>query len=93
MCKEPSGLLISFGSSLRRIRLARGMTQDALAEAAGLDRTYISGLERGRRNPTLKVIAVIALRLNVSASELLAREKDSNEEDSKGSDQEPPKGL
>lgn len=59
--------------NLRRLRAARGWSQDDLAEASGLDRTYVSGIERGRRNPTLRVIERIALGLGVDPSELIDR--------------------
>jgi transcriptional regulator with XRE-family HTH domain len=60
-----------FGSNVRKFRLVKNWTQDHLAEAAGLDRTYISGIERGRRNPTLLVVQQIALALGVPESDLL----------------------
>jgi len=46
-------LRTALGLAVRAARVERGWTQEQLSEAAGLDRTYVSGLERGRRNPTL----------------------------------------
>lgn len=64
---------IVFGERLRDLRHERGWTsQEAFAHHTGLDRTYISGIERGRRNPTLDVIIKLARGLGVTPSELLA---------------------
>lgn len=64
---------IAFGEHLRELRHARGWTsQEAFAHHVGLDRTYISGLERSRRNPTLDVIVKLAHGLAVKPAELLA---------------------
>lgn len=52
MATRPSPLL-QFGTNARRARLAAGLTQEQLAAKAGLDRTYISLVERGKRNPSL----------------------------------------
>lgn len=66
----------AFGMALRERRRALELSQEALASRAGLDRTYIGGLERGERNPTLKVIWVLADSLGVVPSELLADAED-----------------
>lgn len=64
---------IAFGERLRDLRQERGWSsQEYFAHHVGLDRTYISGLERGRRNPTLDVIVKLAHGLDVTPSELLA---------------------
>jgi transcriptional regulator with XRE-family HTH domain len=63
-------VLIAFGRSVRKCREARGMTQEDLAEAAGLDRSYISGVERGGRNLSLGSIARIAKALGTAISDL-----------------------
>ncbi|MFF8818061.1 helix-turn-helix domain-containing protein [Leucobacter sp. NPDC015123] len=64
---------IAFGEHLRELRKSRGWSsQEAFAHHVGLDRTYISGLERARRNPTLDIIVKLAAALEVSPSELLA---------------------
>lgn len=49
-------ILRQFGSAVRKLREQAGLSQEGLADRAGLDRTYVSGVERGVRNPTLKVI-------------------------------------
>ncbi len=59
------------GTNVRRIRERKGWSQEKLAEMAELDRTYVSGIERGIRNPTVGVIQRIADALGVPAAELL----------------------
>ncbi len=61
----------AFGRLVRSRRTGIGLTQESLALETGLDRTYVSGIERGRRNPTLTVIAVLADGLKTTASDLL----------------------
>jgi transcriptional regulator with XRE-family HTH domain len=55
-----------FGSRLRELRLAAGLSQEQLAEIAELDRTYISSTERGRCNISLDAISQIAFALGIS---------------------------
>ncbi|MFT4189120.1 MAG: helix-turn-helix transcriptional regulator [Aeromicrobium sp.] len=63
---------VAFGSRLRELRKAHGWTsQEAFAHHVGLDRTYVSGIERGRRNPTLDIIVKLASGLGVPPAELL----------------------
>jgi transcriptional regulator with XRE-family HTH domain len=62
--------LTAFGRNVARLRDERGLSQDKLAEKADLDRTYISGIERGVRNPGIKIVLRIAKALNVSLTEL-----------------------
>jgi transcriptional regulator with XRE-family HTH domain len=59
------------GLNVRKYRAARELSQEELAFECGLDRTYISGVERGVRNPTVVVIEKIAKALKVAASRLL----------------------
>lgn len=64
---------IAFGERLRDLRQERGRgSQEAFAHHVELDRTYISGLERGRRNLTLDVIVKIAHGLHTTPSDLLS---------------------
>ena len=60
----------AFGLTLRRLREGAGMSQEALAGSSGLDRTYISLLERNLRQPTLKTLVVIASAFELSLSQL-----------------------
>lgn len=60
-----------FGTRVRAERSRQGMSQEQLALKCGLDRTYISGIERGRRNPSLKNIAKIAHSLKLSLPEIV----------------------
>lgn len=63
----------AFGEHLRELRTAKGWaSQEAFAHHIQLDRTYISGLERGVRNPTLDVIVKLAAGLDLKPAELLA---------------------
>lgn len=63
-------ITVRFGQRVKTLRLQLGLSQEAFADKCGLDRTYISGIERGVRNPTLEVIAVIADGLGVGLSYL-----------------------
>ena len=58
-------LHIKFGKRVRELRKERGWSQEEFADRCGLDRTYVSGIERGVRNPTLEVIGMISSGLNV----------------------------
>ena len=59
------------GTNLRRLREAKGLSQEAFAFEAGIHRTYVSDIERGARNPTITVVENLALALGVTASDLL----------------------
>ena len=61
------------GRVIREVREAAGLTQEQLADAAGLHRTYVSLLERDRRSPTVTVLFRIAVAVRVPASAILAR--------------------
>ncbi|MGV2985906.1 helix-turn-helix domain-containing protein [Microbacterium sp. AGC85] len=63
-----------FGARVRSLREEHGMSQESFAHLAGLDRTYVSGIERGRRNPTLEVIVQLADALDVSPAELFRQQ-------------------
>jgi transcriptional regulator with XRE-family HTH domain len=59
----------AYGAALRTLRTARGMSQETLANAAGLDRTYVAGIERGERNPSLTSLLRLTEALGVRLSE------------------------
>ena len=62
-----------FARNLRRLRHAKGLSQEALAYEADIDRTYISALERGVYSATIDMVAKLASVLDVEAAELLQR--------------------
>ena len=61
-----------FGEKVRKLRLARNLSQEGLAFKTGVHRTYLGGIERGERNPSLKNIAAIAKALNITLAELFS---------------------
>jgi transcriptional regulator with XRE-family HTH domain len=61
------------GRNVKVARDASGMSQEDLADAAKIDRTYVSGVERGIRNPSIKVLARIAKALKTSPAALLTK--------------------
>lgn len=63
--------LLTFGNALRETRQARGVSQERLAELAGVHRTYIGAIERGEQNVALRNIVRIARALDTTASTLL----------------------
>ena len=64
-----------FGRHIRCMRELRRLTQEELAHRASIHVTYLSGIERGKRNPALKNIRAIALALEVRVGELFAFEE------------------
>jgi len=67
MLKSDS-VLAALGQNVRKIREAKKLTQEKLAELSSLDPTYISGIERGLRNPGIKNVARIAKALGLTTS-------------------------
>jgi len=67
-----------FGAHLRKLRLSKELSQEELALLAGLDRTYIGGVERGERNVSLINICRIAEALSISPDLLLSDLKELN---------------
>jgi len=59
------------GENVRHYRKSRGMTQEQLAIAAGMERSYVSDLERGTRNPSVAALGRLANALSVDPSTLL----------------------
>ncbi|MGE3871344.1 MAG: helix-turn-helix domain-containing protein [Parvibaculaceae bacterium] len=64
-----------FARNLRRVRRLRGLSQEALAHDAGVDRTYISALERSVYSATIDMIEKLAAVLAVEPAELLERQQ------------------
>jgi len=62
---------ISFGQAVRKLRLQKEMSQEKLAEIAGIHRTYVGDVERGTRNIALVNMTKIAAALGVSLSQLV----------------------
>jgi transcriptional regulator with XRE-family HTH domain len=60
-----------FATNVRRLRVAAGLSQEALADRAGLHRTYISSIERAERNVSLQNIFGIAEALGVNPGDLI----------------------
>ena len=80
MVRWATALLISIamdvrqrlGKNLRRLRQAKGLGQEKFALEHGIDRIYVSGIERGTRNPTIVIVQRLADALEVPISELFA---------------------
>ena len=66
---------MAFGRQIRSLRTRRSLTQEEVAHRAGIHVTYLSGVERGVRNPSLKNIRSIAYALGVLAGDLFAFEQ------------------
>ena len=68
----PDNVKSRFGRRVREIRLGKGLSQEALAHEAGLDRTYVGGVERGERNISLINIHKLANALGVQMRDLVS---------------------
>lgn len=64
-----------FGNNVKVIREAKGLSQEKFAEMSGFHRTYISGIERGKRNPTITVAHRLADALDVNLTSLFKKKK------------------
>ena len=62
--------LVQFGRNVAHLRNDAGLSQDKLAEKADLDRTYLSGIERGVRNPGIRIVIRLARALRVTVDQL-----------------------
>lgn len=69
--QDTEGQLKRLGEAVRAARKVRGLSQEALADAAGIDRSHMGKIERGERNVTLLNVLRIAAALNGSAADLL----------------------
>jgi transcriptional regulator with XRE-family HTH domain len=68
---DPRDLRQAFAANLRRLRHAKGISQEDLAYEAGINRSYMSKLEKGASYPGLEIIAKLATVLDVEPAELL----------------------
>ncbi len=66
---EPIDVKPLFGERVRQLRKARGWSQEEFAHRAGLDRSYVGGVERGERNISLENICLLAAGLGITPSE------------------------
>lgn len=64
------------GRNIRRIRVAKGIAQERLAFDAGVDRSYLGGMERGQENPTVDVLDRVAATLAVPLKDLFTESKE-----------------
>ena len=64
------------GRNFARIRREKGLTQEQIEEASGFSQQYLSGLERGQRNPTIVTLYELALTLGVELDALISPEAD-----------------
>ena len=69
MKSKKNPILVSFGNSIRKLRAKKNLSQRELAERSGLDTSYISGIERGVRNASLKSLEKVAMGLGCSIAE------------------------
>jgi len=72
MERAPLSIQQAFGLALREQRERKGLSQERLAELAGLHRTYVGSVERGERNISIRNILTLAQALEISASHLIA---------------------
>jgi transcriptional regulator with XRE-family HTH domain len=69
----PLPLAPILGDAIRSLRHERGVSQEDLASAAGIHTTYLSGIERGHRNPSWNVVVSLAAALDIETSALAQR--------------------
>jgi transcriptional regulator with XRE-family HTH domain len=67
---------VAFGAALRRVRVKKALSQEKLADLAGIHRTYVGDVERGTRNIALINMTRLAMALGVSLSRLIAEMED-----------------
>ncbi|WP_242915608.1 helix-turn-helix domain-containing protein [Brevundimonas pishanensis] len=71
----PMDVCQKLGLRVQQLRQAKGWSQDEFAHRANLHRTYVSGVERGIRNPTITVLEKLASGLEITLSDLVALEE------------------
>lgn len=64
---------IRFGERLRELRIENGWSQETLANLADIDRTYIPGIENGKRNVSLVIIEKLSIVFNITIAELVKK--------------------
>ncbi|AHJ77113.1 helix-turn-helix domain-containing protein [Kosakonia sacchari] len=69
--KNSENIKVLLGQRVRTLRTQAGLSQEGFAEKCGLDRTYMSGIERGIRNPTLEILYILATALHIELATLL----------------------
>jgi transcriptional regulator with XRE-family HTH domain len=67
----PKGSLRALGAEIRTLRVAQGLSQERLADLAGLHRNFIGLIERGQRNPTYLTLVAISNKLDIPLSKLI----------------------
>lgn len=73
--RDQTGVIQLVAANIRRARKRAGLSQEELAHEAGIDRTYVSQVERRQRNLTITMLAKLAAALNTTPDRLLVREK------------------
>ena len=69
---DTEGKLRKLGAAIREVRVERGLSQEALADAAGIDRSHMGKIERGERNVSVLNVARVSDALKVSVASLMA---------------------
>jgi transcriptional regulator with XRE-family HTH domain len=75
--KEKDIVLVEFGKRIQKLRKEKNISQEKLAELAGLHRTYIGMIERGEKNITLRNINRIANAINIDIKDLFNKDNNS----------------
>lgn len=74
------------GTNVRRLRVERKLTQEQLAHDSEIDLTYLGGIERGRRNPSIAVLGRVAAALGTHPAELLERHLATEDDQERGNE-------
>jgi transcriptional regulator with XRE-family HTH domain len=72
MARKPTPLRVIFGDNMRRLRREQGISQEKLADLAGLHRTYVGSVERGERNISIDNMERLAIALGVTVADLVS---------------------